>query len=106
MAELARPGRPKGFERSPRSPMDAGSDLAVAERNRRARGELRMRLDSRSSRMLYWVVLLAALAMIAGVLGFGGVLHAGVAAAKVLFAIFMMLIVVALVLGAVRRRRT
>lgn len=56
--------------------------------------------------MLYWLVLLAMLALVTGVLGFGGVMHTGVATAQILFAIFLILAVISIVAGAVRSRRT
>jgi uncharacterized membrane protein YtjA (UPF0391 family) len=56
--------------------------------------------------MLYWIVLLLVLALIAGVLGFTGVMHAAVGVAQILFAIFVILLIVSLIFGAVRRRRT
>src|SRR5690348_16599433 len=102
MAELARSGQAKESQRRRRPAPAVTSDLRIAERNRRARGELRMRLSSERSPMLYWVILLAMLALITGVLGFGGVLHTGVAAARILFAVFLLLLVASIVLGAVR----
>lgn len=82
------------------------SELQIARRNRRARGEVRMPSRSRKSSPLRWILLLFALTVIAGVLGFGGVIHAAVGIAQVLFGVFLILLVLVLVFGAVRRRRT
>lgn len=56
--------------------------------------------------MLRWIVLLLVLAVIAGILGFGGVTHAAVGIAQVLFAVFVALLVLAVIFGAVRGPRT
>lgn len=82
------------------------SELRIARQNRRARGELRMPFRSRKSSMLRWIVLLLVLAVIAGILGFGGVTHAAVGIAQVLFAVFVALLVLAVIFGAVRGPRT
>lgn len=108
MVEFARSGQRRSFTGRKR-PGGEKPELGITRRNRRARGEsrgeLRIRLQSRRGPMLYWVVLLIVLAIISGILGFTGVLHAGVAVPQVLFAIFLILLVASLVFGAVRRRR-
>lgn len=52
--------------------------------------------------MLYWAAVFFVIAVIAGVLGFGGIAIASTQVAKVLFFIFIILFIVSLVLG--RRR--
>jgi uncharacterized membrane protein YtjA (UPF0391 family) len=54
--------------------------------------------------MQYWIVILLALTLVAGILGFGGVLQAAAGIPQVLFAIFVFLLVVSIILGAVRGR--
>lgn len=56
--------------------------------------------------MFYWVGLLIVLAIVDGVFAFGHVIPAGVGAAQVLFAIFVFLLIVSLIFGALRGRRT
>jgi uncharacterized membrane protein YtjA (UPF0391 family) len=54
--------------------------------------------------MLGWIVALLILAIIAGILGFGGVMHVAVGIAQILFAIFVILLVLTLIFSATRRR--
>ena len=82
------------------------SELRIARQNRRARGELRMPFRSRKSSVLGWTVLLLVLAIIAGILGFSGVMHATVGIAQILFAVVLILLVLVLIFGALRGRRT
>lgn len=82
------------------------SELQIARQNRRARGESRMPFRSRKGPMLGWIVLLVVLAVAAGILGFGGVMHAAVGIAQTLFAVFVILLVLVLIVGAVRGRRS
>jgi uncharacterized membrane protein YtjA (UPF0391 family) len=53
--------------------------------------------------MLRWAVVFLIIALIAGVLGFGGIVGTAVGIAKILFAIFLVLFLVSLILG---RNRT
>ncbi|MCA8884497.1 MAG: DUF1328 domain-containing protein [Rhodobacteraceae bacterium] len=50
--------------------------------------------------MLYWAVVFFVVAIIAGVFGFGGVASASVGIAQILFFIFLVLFVIALVARA------
>lgn len=50
--------------------------------------------------MLKWTVICAALAVIFGVLGFGGIAAGFAAIAKILFGIFVLGVILTLVLGA------
>lgn len=54
--------------------------------------------------MLQWAVTFLVLALIAGLLGFGGVAAVSVEMAKVMFFIFLVLFIVAAIFGAVRGR--
>ncbi len=55
--------------------------------------------------MLYWVVVFFLLAAVAGVFGFGGLSAAFVGGAKILFFVFIILLVLALLFGWRGRRR-
>ena len=48
---------------------------------------------------LRWAVIFLVVALVAGVLGFGGVFNISVDMAKVLFAIFIVLFVISLIFG-------
>ena len=54
--------------------------------------------------MLYWAAVFFVIALIAGALGFGGVAAAAGGVAQILFYIFVVLFLVALIAGLVRRR--
>jgi uncharacterized membrane protein YtjA (UPF0391 family) len=53
--------------------------------------------------MLYWAVVFLIIALIAGALGFGVIGGMAYSAAKILFFIFLVLFILSLVSGAVRR---
>jgi uncharacterized membrane protein YtjA (UPF0391 family) len=53
--------------------------------------------------MLYWTIMFLVIALVAGALGFGVIGGMAYTAAKVLFFIFLVLFVVSLFSGAVRR---
>lgn len=53
--------------------------------------------------MLYWAAVFFVIAIIAAVLGFGGVAVAAAGIAKILFYVFLIFFVVALVMGIGRR---
>ena len=55
--------------------------------------------------MLGWVVTFLIIALIAGVLGFGGIAGASVEIAKIIFVIALVLFLVSAVFGFVRGRR-
>ena len=55
--------------------------------------------------MLSWVVTFLIIALVAGVLGFGGVAGASIEIAKVIFFIAVVLFVVSAVVGVARGRR-
>jgi uncharacterized membrane protein YtjA (UPF0391 family) len=54
--------------------------------------------------MLGWAIAFLVIALIAGILGFGGIASASAGIAQVLFFIFVALFVIALVANAVRGR--
>src|SRR4051812_35688850 len=56
--------------------------------------------------MLYWAVVFLVVALIAGVLGFGGVAVAAAGMAKLLFYIFLVIFLITLVMGLGRRGRS
>lgn len=53
--------------------------------------------------MLYWALMFFVIALIAGVLGFGGIAAGAVEIARILFFIFLVLFVISLVAGGFRR---
>ena len=56
--------------------------------------------------MLYWAAVFFIIALVAAILGFGGVAEASMGIAKVLFFIFIILFIISLVVGLGRRGRT
>ncbi|MEA2781950.1 MAG: hypothetical protein QOK29_3494 [Rhodospirillaceae bacterium] len=54
--------------------------------------------------MLYWAAVFFVIAIIAAVLGFGGVAASATGIAQILFYIFLVLFVVSLVVSVMRRR--
>jgi len=54
--------------------------------------------------MLGWAVTFLVIAFIAALFGFGGIASASAGIAKILFAVFLLLFLVTLVAGALRRR--
>lgn len=54
--------------------------------------------------MLYWTLVFLVVALVAGLFGFGGIASASADIAKILFAIFIVLFLASLIVGAVRRR--
>jgi uncharacterized membrane protein YtjA (UPF0391 family) len=82
------------------------SEVAITRRNRRARGEAAPQLGSgRGRAVLYWLLLLVVLAVVTGILGFGGVAQGAAEAGQILFAIAVGLLVITLIVGALRSRR-
>lgn len=55
--------------------------------------------------MLGWVVAFLIIALIAGILGFGGVAGASIGIAKIIFFIAIVLFLISLLTGVVRRGR-
>ncbi len=53
--------------------------------------------------MLYWALVFFIIALVAGVLGFGGIAAAASDMARILFFIFLVIFLATLVLGLVRR---
>ncbi|MDD4181252.1 MAG: DUF1328 domain-containing protein [Victivallaceae bacterium] len=49
--------------------------------------------------MLYWAVVFLVVAVIAAIFGFGGIVSVAVGIAKVLFFIFLVMFVIALIIG-------
>jgi uncharacterized membrane protein YtjA (UPF0391 family) len=56
------------------------------------------------SAMLYWAAVFFIIAIVAGILGFGGVSAAASGIAQVLFFVFLVIFLIALVMGMGRRR--
>ena len=54
--------------------------------------------------MLSWALTFLVIALIAGVLGFGGIMTASAGIAKILFGIFIVLFLVSLIANALRGR--
>jgi uncharacterized membrane protein YtjA (UPF0391 family) len=53
--------------------------------------------------MLYWAAVFFIIAIVAALFGFGGIAAGAVSIAKVLFFIFLILFIISLVFGVVRR---
>lgn len=56
--------------------------------------------------MLYWALVFFVIALIAALFGFGGIAGGAMTIAQVLFFIFLVLFVVSLIAGLVKRPRT
>ncbi len=56
-------------------------------------------------RMLYWSLLFLAIALVAALLGFGGIAAAAAGIARLLFVLFLILFLVSLIAHLVRRAR-
>lgn len=54
--------------------------------------------------MLYWTLIFLVVALVAGLFGFGGIASASADIARILFGVFLLLFLVSLVVGALRRR--
>lgn len=54
--------------------------------------------------MLAWIIILTVLALTAGVLGFSSIIGGAAMLAQILFVIFLILLVISLVQGALRSR--
>jgi uncharacterized membrane protein YtjA (UPF0391 family) len=55
--------------------------------------------------MLYWAVVFLVVAIVAAILGFGGVAGAAVGIAQLLFWVFLVIFLISLILGFTGRRR-
>jgi uncharacterized membrane protein YtjA (UPF0391 family) len=55
--------------------------------------------------MLYWAVVFLIIALVAALFGFGGIAVAAAGIAKLLFFLFVIIFVVTLIMGLMRRRR-
>ncbi len=53
--------------------------------------------------MLYWTIVFLVLGLVAALLGFGGLAGTFTSIAQILFVVFLVLFVVSLIAGAVRR---
>jgi uncharacterized membrane protein YtjA (UPF0391 family) len=53
--------------------------------------------------MLYYAVVFLIIALVAGALGFGGIAGASVGIAKIIFFVFLALLVISLIAGLLRR---
>lgn len=56
--------------------------------------------------MLYWALVFLVMALVAAVLGFGGLAGSFETVGKVLFVVFLVMFLVSLITGGVRARRT
>jgi uncharacterized membrane protein YtjA (UPF0391 family) len=59
---------------------------------------------SEGNAMLYWAVVFLVIALVAALFGFGGIAVAAAGIAKVLFFLFVIIFVVTLIMGLMRRR--
>jgi uncharacterized membrane protein YtjA (UPF0391 family) len=60
-------------------------------------------IHRRSSKMLYYAVVFLVIALVAGLLGFGGIAGASAGIAQILFFVFLALLVLSLIAGLFRR---
>jgi uncharacterized membrane protein YtjA (UPF0391 family) len=60
-------------------------------------------IQGRSSKMLYYAVVFLVIALVAGLLGFGGIAGASAGIAQILFFVFLALLVLSLIAGLFRR---
>jgi uncharacterized membrane protein YtjA (UPF0391 family) len=94
------------FSLSPSGTFAFGIDLSrrsCARRRKRCREAKPNQSEVRI--MLGWVVTFLIIALIAGVLGFGGVAGASIEIAKIIFVIALILFLVSAIFGIVRGRR-
>jgi uncharacterized membrane protein YtjA (UPF0391 family) len=56
--------------------------------------------------MLYWAAVFLVIALVAALLGFGGIAGSAVGIAKILFFVFLVLFVLSLIFGGLRRGPT
>jgi len=56
--------------------------------------------------VLYWAAIFFALALVAGLLGFGGIAGAATVVAEILFFVFLVALVISLAMGLSRRTPT
>jgi uncharacterized membrane protein YtjA (UPF0391 family) len=73
------------------------------ERMKRTRSRTRVPGQLRRARMLRWAIAFFIVAIIAAIFGFGGIAVAAAGIAKILFFIFLVLFIVALLGGLARR---
>jgi uncharacterized membrane protein YtjA (UPF0391 family) len=85
------------------SPFPAGTRVPRPALSRHDRGAHGAR-EERGKTMLSWVVTFLIIALIAGVLGFGGIAGASVEIAKAIFFIAVVLFLISAVVGLVRGR--
>jgi uncharacterized membrane protein YtjA (UPF0391 family) len=60
-------------------------------------------MGGRSEQMLYWALMFLVIALIAGIFGFGGIASTATGMAQILFVIALVLFIVSLFTGFVRR---
>ena len=71
----------------------------------RARKDINPRAHRKTEEiMLYWALMFLIIAIIAGVLGFGGIAFAAAGIAKILFFIFLVVFAIMLITGLMGRR--
>ena len=73
-------------------------------RDANSRADVERKVESEVLTMLSWVVTFLIIALIAGILGFGGVAGASIEIAKVIFFIAVVLFLVSAVVGLARGR--
>jgi len=54
--------------------------------------------------MLYWALVFLVIALVAGLLGFGGIASAATGIAQILFFAFLVVFIIALMMGLINRR--
>jgi uncharacterized membrane protein YtjA (UPF0391 family) len=85
-------------------PLRLLSPLCSPPHRRRAREGAACASELQESPMLYYAVVFLVVALIAAVLGFGGIASGAAGIAKVLFLVFIVLAVASFVFGLLRRR--
>src|SRR6266404_9673997 len=94
---------------TPRTYFTPAIDTSSTPDYTRAKWPYRLRVGtfpcSEGDAMLYWAVVFLVIALVAALFGFGGIAVAAAGIAKVLFFLFVIIFVVTLTMGLMRRRR-
>jgi uncharacterized membrane protein YtjA (UPF0391 family) len=93
---VSEPGTTRNFRSPTRLALHPMRDIVAPVSNRRSKSEVLA--------MLSWVVTFLIIALIAGILGFGGIAGASIEIAKVIFFIAVVLFLVSAVVGLARGR--
>jgi uncharacterized membrane protein YtjA (UPF0391 family) len=91
------------FTRVARRPLFLGIELSSQPPSPDARYWTASEIDFRELRMLHWALVFLVIALVAAVFGFGGIASTAAGMAQILFVIALVLFVVSLLFGFMRR---